>query len=69
MSELSKFVLLTNKAIVDGLRVGELRGELTKRGLSISGLKADLKERLKKAMVDKVPICDFEKIIFWTNWI
>ena len=33
-----------------------LKSELRKRGLSTSGKKAELLEKLKKAMVDKIPL-------------
>ncbi len=52
---------MSNEAI-DGLKVDELKGELTRRSLSKAGLKAELRERLKKAMIDKIPICDVEKL-------
>ena len=46
------FVFLDTNAI-DRFKVDELRQELEKRGLSKTGLKAELTERLKKAMVKK----------------
>ena len=60
ISESSKFVFLSDGAI-DQLKVDELRQELTKRSLSKAGLKAELRERLKKAMVDKIPVVDVAK--------
>ena len=59
-SESSKFVFLSNEAI-DGLKVDELREELTRRSLSKAGLKAELRERLKKAMIDKISVVDAAK--------
>ena len=56
----SKFVFLSNEQI-DALKVDELKQELLKRSLSKSGLKAELRERLKQAMVDEIPIADVEK--------
>ena len=56
----SKFVFLSNEEI-DGLKVDELRKELLIRSLSKTGLKAELKEWLKKAMVDRIAIADIEK--------
>ena len=49
------FVLISDAELVK-LKVDELREELKKRGLPKNGLKAELKERLRKAMLDKVPI-------------
>ena len=60
ISESSKFIFLSNEAI-DGLKVDELRQELTRRSLSKAGLKAELRERLKKAMIDKIPVVDAAK--------
>ena len=56
----SKFVFLSNEQI-DALKVDELKQELLKRSLSKSGLKAELRERLKQAMVDEIPVADVEK--------
>ena len=57
----SKLVFLDNPAI-DSLKVDELRQELEKRSLSKAGLKAELQEWLKKAMVDKIPVVDTAKL-------
>ena len=54
------FVFLDTNAI-DRFKVDELRQELEKRGLSKTGLKAELTEMLKKAMVDKISVVDIEK--------
>ena len=43
-------------ADIKKLKVGELHKELKERGLTTSGLKKDLKERLEKAMSDKVSV-------------
>lgn len=56
----SKFVFISDEDI-DGLKVDESRQELVKRSLFKSGLKAELRERLKKAMVDRIAIADAEK--------
>ena len=58
----SKFAFLSNEEI-DGLKVDELRKELLIRSLPKTGLKAELKERLKKAMVDRIGIADIEKLL------
>ena len=55
-----KFVFLDDNAI-NALKVDELKIELDKRSLSKTGLKAELRERLKKAMIDQVPVVDVEK--------
>ena len=49
------------EVVINGFKVDELRKELEKRSLSKAGLKAELKERLKKAMVDTVPVVDAKK--------
>ena len=56
----SNFIFL-GESVVDGFEVDELRKELEKQSLSKAGLKAELKERLKKAMVDRVSVLDAEK--------
>ena len=43
------------------MKVDELKQELLKRSLSKSGLKVELRERLKQAMVDKIPIVTIKK--------
>ena len=53
----SKFVFLDNPAI-DSLKVDELRQELENRSLSWARLKSELREWLKKAMVDKISVAD-----------
>ena len=56
----SNFIFL-EESVIDGFKVDELRKELEKRSLSKARLKAELKERLEKAMVDRVPVIDAEK--------
>lgn len=51
---------MSNEAI-DGLKADHLRDELTRRSLSKAGLKAELRERLKKAMIDKISVVDAAK--------
>ena len=58
----SKFVFLSTGQI-DALKVDELKQELLKRSISKSGLKAELREWLKQAMVDEIPIADVEKLL------
>ncbi len=41
--------------------------ELEKRGFSKAGLKAELRKRLKKALVDKNPAVDTAKILAGSN--
>ena len=50
-------IILTDDEIKK-LKVVGLKKELRTRGLSHTGKKAELVERLKKAMIDKVPIID-----------
>ena len=50
-----QFALITD-ADIKKLKVDELLRELKARGLTTGGLKKDLKERLEKAMVDKVSV-------------
>ena len=52
-----QFVLISDNDIAK-LKVDQLRKELKARGLGIRGLKNDLKERLEKAMVDKIPMAN-----------
>ena len=51
----NSFILITDEQL-GKLKLDEMRQECKKRGLRIGGRKADLVDRLKKAMVDKVPI-------------
>ena len=61
ISSSSKFVFLSTEQI-DALKVDELKQELLKRSISKSGLKTELvRERLKQAMVDEIPIAAVEK--------
>jgi len=50
-------IILTDEEIKK-LKVDDLKKELRARGLSHAGKKAELVERLKKAMVDRIPIMD-----------
>ena len=51
------FVLISDDDIKK-LKVDQLRQELKARGLGIRGLKNELKERLEKAMVNKIPMAN-----------
>ena len=53
----SKLMFLSNDQI-DTMKVDELKQELLKQSLSKSDLKADLRKRLKQAIVDEIPIVD-----------
>ena len=46
----SKSAAASSKAAISKFKVGELRDQLSMRGLSTSGLKAELVERLREAM-------------------
>ena len=50
-----EFVLIPNNVITK-MKVADLKAELSKRGLDMKGLKNVLLDRLKQAMVDKVPV-------------
>ena len=50
-----EFVLIPNNMITK-MKVADLKAELSKRGLDMKGLKNVLLDRLKQAMVDKVPV-------------
>ena len=50
-----QFVLISDDDIKK-MKVDQLRQELKARGLGIRGLKNELKERLEKYMVNKIPM-------------
>ena len=50
-----EFVMIASEDILK-LKVAELKVEIEKRGLVCSGLKKNLQEILKKAMIDRTPI-------------
>ena len=52
-----QFVLISDDDIKK-LKVDQLRQELKARGLGICGLKNELKERLEKSMVNKIPMAN-----------
>ena len=54
-TEGAAFVLITEEDM-NKMKVDELKAELKKRGLAVRGKKDELKEKLKKAMEDKVPV-------------
>ena len=54
-------IILTDEQIKK-LKVDGLKKELRTRGLSHAGKKAELVERLKKAMIDRIPIIDTIKM-------
>ena len=56
----SKFVFFDG-SVIDSLKVDKLRQDLEKQNLSKGGSKAELRERLKKATVDKIPVVDTAK--------
>jgi hypothetical protein len=47
---------LIDEGVLNKLKLAELRAELKRRGLKVTGHKKELKERLEKAMADKVCI-------------
>ena len=49
-------VVIINNNDIDKLKVNELKNELQRRGLTIDGKKAELKVRLKDAMLRRVPL-------------
>ena len=53
------FVLISD-ADIKNLRFDNLRAELKNRVLGRGGLKVDLVKRLKKSMIDKFPINDYQ---------
>ena len=55
------FVLIENE-ILNKMKVDELKSELDKRGLSKTGLKKDLLERMYKAMDEGTPCIDKETV-------
>ena len=58
----AEFIPLDDSHIMS-MKVDELKQQLSLRGLSKNGLKAELRDRLKKAMVDKVPIQDRPQLV------
>ena len=52
-----QFVLISDDDIKN-LKVGQIHQELKARGLGVRGLKNELKERLEKAMVNKIPMAN-----------
>ena len=58
-------IALINDDELKRMKVDVLKAELRKRGLSTSGKKAELLERLRKAMVDKIPHWDYAIIIYF----
>ena len=52
-----QFVLISDDDIKK-LKVDQLRQELNARGLGIRGTKNELKERIEKAMVNKIPMAN-----------
>ena len=46
------------EAVIDAMKIVELRSELGKRGMSRNGLKAVLVERLKEAVAQNVPLLE-----------
>ena len=52
-----QFVLISDDDIKK-LKVDQLRQELKARGLGILGMKNELKERLEKSMVNKIPMAN-----------
>ena len=58
----AEFIPLDDSHIMS-MKVDELKQQLRLRGLSKNGLKAELRDRLKKAMVDKVPIQDRPQLV------
>ena len=52
-----QFVLISDDDIKNP-KVDQIRQELKARGLGIRGMKNELKERLEKAMVNKIPMAN-----------
>lgn len=65
------FFVLWKESVIDGFKVDELKKELEKWSLSKTRLKTKLKERLKKDMINWLPIVGVVEVwIVWgiSNW-